>query len=627
MLGLDGLRAVAVLAVLLYHAEPALLPGGFLGVDVFFVLSGYLITSVLLAEWREEGGINLGGFWLGRARRLLPALFFALVGVLVVTVIFYREEVADLRNEVLAASGYVTNWYLIADNQSYFESLGRPPLLRHLWSLAIEEQFYLAWPIIFAGGMQLLKPRGMLFFVGALAVCSTILMAALYGGGADPSRVYYGTDTRLAGLLIGVALAYIWVPSEVRRRSDMVLVDMLGVAALGALTGMFLYFDDSRVLLYYGGFALVALVTAVVVAAAAHPQGRLGTALGVAPLRWIGLRSYAIYLWHWPIIVLTASSADIASGGAGLLVLRIVLTVVMADLSYRLVEVPVRTGGIKRLWWRIKAGEDIRAGRLAVPSAAAVVIATVVAVGMALSVLTAEAPATPSYLAVESVHIMPRPDSADRRLAGRSSPTASPTTSPTQTPTAGAILVPPAPAETARPATPNPVAAQPEDQPSPPAGPSVGYVTAIGDSVMLGAATQLAASIGSIEVDAEVGRQASVAASILQQRRDSGLLGQTVIIHVGNNGDFSSAEFDQIMASLTTVSRVVWVNLRLPRDYEGPNNVVIEGGVRRYSNAVLMDWHAATEGLDNVFWADGIHLRPEGAQLYTELVLEALARP
>ena len=219
-----------MLAVIFYHANlPPWLPGGFLGVECFFVISGFLITSLLLAEWERNGRLNFKAFWLRRARRLLPALFLLLIGVLTYCVIFLPGEVAALRRDAGAAAVYVSNWYLIFSHQSYFEAVGRPPLLRHLWSLAVEEQFYLLWPLIFSGLMLVNRAAGpekrrrvalLIIIAGALA--STALMAALYQPLVDPSRPYYGTDTRAAGLLIGAALALLWAPARARqsRRSS-----------------------------------------------------------------------------------------------------------------------------------------------------------------------------------------------------------------------------------------------------------------------------------------------------------------------------------------------------------------------------------------------------------------------
>src|ERR671921_2715367 len=224
---LDGLRAFAVIAVLLHDALPIWIRGGFLGVEVFFVISGYLITTLLLTEWHQQGRINLVGFWLRRALRLLPALYLLLVVTLVFAVVFLPGEVARLRDDALAAFGYVTNWYLILGEQSYFETTGRPSLLQHLWSLAVEEQFYLLWPLLITVALWGVSPmrrwrrrRLALFIAIAGAAGSALLMAALYQPGVDPSRVYYGTDTRVAGLLFGAALAFVWVPGHLPRWAE-----------------------------------------------------------------------------------------------------------------------------------------------------------------------------------------------------------------------------------------------------------------------------------------------------------------------------------------------------------------------------------------------------------------------
>src|SRR5918999_1889716 len=248
--GLDGLRAFAVIAVLLYHADLAWIPGGFLGVEVFFVISGYLITALLLAEWRQRGRIDLKAFWLRRARRLLPALYLTIVVTLAFAVVFLPGEVAGLRSDAIAAFGYVTNWYLVLGHESYFEAIGRPSLLKHLWSLAVEEQFYLLWPPVLAVGLSVgakrWRQRRVLLVALAGASVSVLLMATLYRPEVDPSRLYFGTDTRATGLLMGAALAFVWTPWSVRASGGSrlrrqwgwtvpLLLDVAGLAALGGL--------------------------------------------------------------------------------------------------------------------------------------------------------------------------------------------------------------------------------------------------------------------------------------------------------------------------------------------------------------------------------------------------------
>jgi peptidoglycan/LPS O-acetylase OafA/YrhL len=339
--------------VLLYHADLAV-RGGFLGVESFFVLSGFLITSLLLTEWRPDRRIDLLGFWVRRARRLLPALFLALVGTQVLAAVVLRGDAPTLRGDSLAALGYVMNWHLIFGGQSYFDPMLRPTLLQHLWSLAVEEQFYLLWPLLFAAGMRYLRRRGLLVATLAVAAASAALMAWLFQPGADPSRIYYGTDTRASALLIGVALALVWapgcVPAAASRRAGW-LLDAAGALGLGGLLAASIWLYESHPLLYRGGFALVALGTALAIAGATHPRARLLPALlGWRPLRWIGTRSYGIYLWHWPIFSVTRPYQDVAFGGWSLLALRLALVLGLAELSYRFVETPIRHGAIERAW-------------------------------------------------------------------------------------------------------------------------------------------------------------------------------------------------------------------------------------------------------------------------------------
>ena len=350
--GLDGLRAIAVIAVVCYHAGLSLL-GGFLGVESFFVLSGFLITALLYSEWQEHGRIDLRNFWLRRARRLFPALGLVLLGTAAIMSLLPMYERAGFSNDMLASIGYVMNWHLILSGQSYFDVTMRPPLLQHLWSLAIEEQFYLVWPLVFGVGLWLFKRWGMVALTLGLAIGSAVLMAILYQPGADPSRIYFGTDTRAAGLLLGATLAFLWQPWRLAepRRSTGITLDLLGIAGLAGLIYTYFIFFEQHPWLYQGGFAIVALATAMVIAATTHPKATiLPRLLELAPMRWLGVRSYGIYLWHWPIFMVTRPYIDITPTMPDwlFLALRIGVVLLLADLSYRFVEKPLREGTFGR---------------------------------------------------------------------------------------------------------------------------------------------------------------------------------------------------------------------------------------------------------------------------------------
>jgi peptidoglycan/LPS O-acetylase OafA/YrhL len=369
MPGLDGLRAVAVLAVIAFHEQFAWAQGGLLGVGVFFTLSGFLITSILVNQWSAIGKIKLGTFWLHRARRLLPALFVMLAVVTAWVTLVDRDRLADLRGAVAAAAGYFSNWYVIAKSQSYFARFAPPAPLDHLWSLAVEEQFYLLWPLLLIGGLLLLRKwhggtAWLILPTGLAAAGSALAMLWLYQPGVDPTRVYEGTDTRAFGLLIGAMLALAW-PSEAKRGEDRqragaprkllrIALDVLGVAGLAVIGVMVWKVGQYSPFAYRGGLVLLSLATVAVIAAIAYPGSIVGAALGWRPVRWIGVRSYGIYLWHFPVIVLTtpANTKPTLLTAA----LQTAASILLAALSWHLVEEPIRQGAIGRAWARVRAG-------------------------------------------------------------------------------------------------------------------------------------------------------------------------------------------------------------------------------------------------------------------------------
>src|SRR5215472_9947045 len=361
MPGLDGLRALAVLAVVAFHLQLTWASGGLLGVGIFFTLSGFLITSLLIEQWWRRGSIKLGDFWLRRARRLLPALFVMLAVVTAWITLADRARMAGLRGEVGAAAGYFSNWYLIAKNQSYFTRFAPPAPLDHLWSLAVEEQFYLLWPILLIGGLLLLHTRGrqaprwLILPTIALSLASVFAMAHLYAPGVDPTRVYEGTDTRASGLLVGAVLALAWPAGRTVKpgRGGRVLLDAAGVVGLAVIGVLIWRVGEYSSFGYRGGLVLLSVATAAVVATTACPGTLVGLALGWRPLRWIGARSYGIYLWHYPVIVLTTpanSKPDLRRAA-----IQVAVVVVIAALSWRFIEEPIRHGAIEKLWARARA--------------------------------------------------------------------------------------------------------------------------------------------------------------------------------------------------------------------------------------------------------------------------------
>ena len=406
MPGLDGLRALAVLAVIAYHLHLGWAPGGMLGVGVFFTLSGYLITDLLLGQHETTGTLQLADFWRRRARRLLPALSVLLAVVTAWVTLLDRPQLSALRGVVLAAVGYVTNWWLIAQHSSYFAQFGPPSPLGHLWSLAVEEQFYLVWPWLLWLGLRWTRGRPgtrsrLAAATALLAALSAIEMATLYRPGYDPTRIYDGSDTRAFALLIGAALAFVWPSRHLRggiTRGARRILDGAGVTGLAVIVGLICCTNEYSAFLYRGGMVLLSLATALVVGTAASPASRIGRALGWGPLRWLGVRSYGIYLWHYPIIVLTtpASGRDTLARGA----LQVAASIGVAELSWRYIEEPVRRGAIGRCLTRARAARwDLRAAgrRVWIPAAGAGVVCVLAGAGLtgAVPVKSAAASSSP----------------------------------------------------------------------------------------------------------------------------------------------------------------------------------------------------------------------------------------
>jgi peptidoglycan/LPS O-acetylase OafA/YrhL len=378
MPGLDGLRALAVLAVIAYHEQLGWAPGGLLGVGVFFTLSGYLITDLLLGQWTAAGRLKLADFWARRARRLLPALFVMLAVVTAWVTLADRARLAGLRGAVAAAVTYCSNWYLIIQGQSYFARFAPPAPLDHLWSLAVEEQFYLAWPWLLLAGLLVLRKmrRGRSGGVPWLALPTLILagasaavMLALYHPGLDPTRVYEGTDTRAAGLLIGAALAMTWSSRRANRvgldltvashaaprprRAPRIALDIAAAAGMAGILAMIWRTGEYSPFLYRGGLVVLSLATAAVIAAAATPGTITGRVLGWTPMRWLGVRSYGIYLWHYPVIVLTTPVN--ATENLARAAWQTAVTIVISALSWNYIEQPIRRGALGRLWKQLRS--------------------------------------------------------------------------------------------------------------------------------------------------------------------------------------------------------------------------------------------------------------------------------
>jgi peptidoglycan/LPS O-acetylase OafA/YrhL len=629
--GLDGLRAVSVLAVLAFHHyligghEPGFAPGGFLGVEVFFVVSGYLITALLLAERRKSGSISLKRFWIRRARRLLPALFVMLAVVVLYALVFLPDSIDKLKSDTIAAVTYTSNWWLVISHQSYASEAGRPALLKHLWSLAIEEQFYLLWPPLLILGLRKLGRKRTLGVMLGVAFASTVLMAIVATGSINAA--YYSLDTRLSGLMLGSAMAFFFAPYQIRGtpgKGVRAAMDVTGLAGMFILLWSFSHFtypfvQAGDLSVFRGGFLLVDVATLLVIASVVHPRSDAGLVLGCAPLRWIGVRSYSLYLWHYPIFCVTRPGLDVPLHGWELLALRLVLSFGAADLSYRYVETPIRGGAIGRYLDRVRVERGINRARVLRRGLAVVAASLLIVVGLGASLAARQvtAPTVPGFDASASKGIKST-DANSKTLAALKKHDAttatakgtSTTTKRTGTTVKGAK------------GTTHPVGGT-TTVTAPRSNALSHPILAVGDSVMLGAEQSLKARIPGIFVDAWVSRQFWDATVVLQAYKNEGLLPPTVVVHMGTNGAFSDAQFDQMMAVIGN-RQVFFVNAREPRTWEKEVNDRLATDVRKYPNAHLIDWHDYGGVHNNWFVSDGIHLTGAGAIGYADLIRQHL---
>jgi peptidoglycan/LPS O-acetylase OafA/YrhL len=639
--GLDGMRGLSVAAVMVYHANPSWLPGGFLGVEVFFVISGYLITLLLIGEHERTGRVDLRGFYGRRARRLLPAVIALLVGITIYTTLFRRDALGQLRGDVIAALTYVSNWYQIWVGQGYTASGDFAPL-RHLWSLAVEEQFYLLWPLAMIAMLRLGRRRlpvlsqylvlasvlitvavAMLFYPGPIETCEATPDAYWQVAGRCISKVdglYLSTPTRATGLLLGAAFAMLWRPVAIRRsglRDKGRLFDagaVVGLAGLAALC-WFLHIvteDGADPWLFRGGFFVTGLASLLVIAAVTHAGARTGSVLGTSVLLWIGIRSYGLYLYHWPIYQIMRRVA-----GRPLSVVQFVigtaLAVILTEISYRLLETPIRREQVGRWWRRLQSSRDPAPRRL-IAGAGAVVVA--VSVFAATNLATAQLKPNEIQQSLEEAGGATQ-DLGD--LLGAATSEAEPTTATTAAPTAADTVAPggtalPATTTTAAPTT----TAPPTTLPPPPP------VVALGDSVMLGAADELTEE--GIYVDATVSRQMQTVVPEVEQLRDAGRLPQAMVVHLGTNGTLSDDTVNAFFGALTSVPKVVVLTVRAPgKSWIDGNNAKIVALPAQFPNVSVLYWDGlAGQCPGNCFYDDGIHLRQEGQDYYSALIASQL---
>jgi len=603
--GLDGLRGIAVLAVIIYHADVSMLVGGFLGVDVFFVLSGFLITALLIDELTRTNTVDRARFYMRRIRRLMPALFLVLFFSVLVSGLFVLDAAYHVRRDLPWAMTFVLNWSYLFFEQSYFVNISRPPLLQHLWSLSVEEQFYVIWPILLIALYKVkigrITPRVKIFIASSvLALASTAWMIHLsitngFPIPNDPSRVYFGTDTHSMGLLVGCAAAALWRSERLNEKltpDRAAAMNGIGILSIAGLAYFFLFVSELNEFLYRGGFFVLSILTAILVVIAAHPGLKFGARLGNPVLKWFGDRSYGIYLWHWPIFVLMRSGIDIQWPDPVAFVVKISIVLVISDLSYRFVEMPIRQGAIGSrlaIW---------RAAGVPRPQARTLMATAVTSVVLAASLV--------------GMYRVPVPDAGN--LTGIGGITAI-----DEDPVA---VIEPVVVIESDPLISSQQATQLQNEIQAKIPPVV-----FGDSVVLGARESLKAVLGEISIDAAVSRQPEEIAERIRTRRDERRLGPDVVIHMGTNGIVQEEDLKPILEELSDRNRVVVVNVRVPRVWMKPTNQMIESLVTQYPNVRLADWNSASKGKKGYFAPDGVHLTKTGAKAFGNLISDTLRGP
>ena len=584
---LDGLRAFAVLAVIAYHMKFNWAPGGLLGVTMFFVLSGYLITGLLLREYETSGTISLKGFWIRRVRRIIPAVVFAVLGIALLCSIFDHALLTKMRPDVIPTLLFVNNWWQILHNVSYFQALGEPSPLTHFWSLAIEEQFYLVWPLALlaclkAGVSKSTMTKGTII----LAVLSAIEMALLFDPSQDPSRVYYGTDTRAFSLLIGSFLAFVWPYHKLTEKSGARMsmtgrtaFNLVGVTACVILIVLVALTNGFSPFIYRGGLLLCSIITAIAIAVMVHPISWIGKFFQLKPLVWIGKCSYSMYLWHYPIILLMTPNNLVGEAPLWLRAIQLVVIFAVSAFSYYVVENPIRHGAIGAFIKDVRSGKIVLGswlGQHVIPVALTAVFFIAPIGGLAL---------IPDTSSVKNTEVMQN-DANEKKAKG--------------------------PADTAKEAA---LAVAPYD------------ILLIGDSVpeSLDGYGVFYEVFPYGHIDALINRQLSECAGIYGTYADSGAVGDVVVIALGTNGYIDDADIDALMGRIGNDKNVWFVTTRSQTDFVEHNNDVLKRASERYPNVSIIDWYAISESLgEDVFDGDGTHLTPDGAAKYAQMIKDAV---
>ena len=570
---IDGLRAVAVIAVMLYHLGVPWIPGGFLGVDLFFVISGYVITRLLLDSIQRSGGLDLRAFYKSRLRRLLPPLAFMIVTTTLFIGVWAPDTIKRLLTDTPFSLLGVMNWWLVFRQADYFEAIGRPPLLQHTWSLGVEAQFYLVWPLILLLvlrqlGRKVIPAAALIIAIGSGVALFLVSLSVDSNSSQSISHVYFGTDTHSIGLFLGAALAVNWIPQNLKidiakRAQD--VIDGIGVFGFLGILACFLFIDQGNPTLYKIAFPLAGIFGCAIIMSVVHPASRFAPLLQGKAILWIGERSYAIYLWHWIIFQVTRPSVDLAGASWALYALRVLIVFALADISLRWVELPFRNGYIES-WFR---GMKYRTKKVRVRQQTTLAL-SIISVLVATSLVSANAIAI-----------------SDRNLAKLKLEITSEAQVQTQI-----------------------------------TNPSEGLWVA-GDSVILGIRNELSNRRQVGLINAHVGRQAPELIKVLNKDK-ARMQGAPIIVNMGNNNRLGESEVVSIFEAIKDQPQIIVINTAVPRGWKDENNSLIQQVASGYQNVKIVDWNAISQGHPEYFAPDGVHLVPTGISVYVDAILSEL---
>lgn len=600
--GLDGLRAVAVIAIIIYHLNPLWLPGGFLGVDTFFVISGYLITSLLIHEYRSKGTIDLGAFWIRRIKRLIPAVFFLICVVILYTLFFEPQIIKTIKHDSIAAIFYVSNWWYIFEETSYFEA-GEPKPLMHLWSLAIEEQFYIIWPVIFLFLLKVKKLQKYIpYIILGVTMVSLGLMIYFMVPNMDNSRVYFGTDTRAHTILLGVLLAFVWPPfnlkSETPKRYQQI-IDITGVTSLIVLILFMIFTKDYSNWLYAGGLFLVTLLTLPAIAASVHPTSKLAHALSNPIMLWIGTRSYSLYLWHYPIIVFMNMHYVAGQIPLHIIVLQVIFTCIAAELSFRFVETPIRKQGFNFFKPSFNTSRAF-----IVKSSTSVILIT----GLLITLfgfydhLHEDVNKQSSFNTENGTFFTSTPNEIAKDIKKHHKEFID---------------------EKERIAKEKAEKEEKEKKSQELADEFLQETSPlfIGDSLLVNIGSQIQSRIPNAVINGEVGRQMYEAVDLAKNKyQHFNNKDVNIILELGTNGDFSKEQLDEFI-KVFDEANVYLVTTRVPRDWQNSVNKKMNAAEKEYENVTVINWYNASEGHVEYFEPDGIHLNHDGVESMVDLIV------